>query len=116
MPNAILRANARPLPVARPPLSPPLRRRLEAALENLVALLDELDGDPDFEEQHDREDDEAERSGIADRDGFVEQLEGEPWLGATLALDQRVAWRPGCRLVMTDDGASQGRLTGWISR
>src|SRR4051812_3496719 len=104
MPQATLRANARHLPFRHPPPSPSLRCRLEVALENLIALLDEFDGDPDFEEQHDSEDDEAERSGIADRDGFVEQLEGEPWLGATLTLDQRVAWHPG-RGFLTDDGA-----------
>jgi len=112
MPNATVRANARLLPLRRQPLSPPLRRRLEVALENLVDLLDELDGDSDFEEQHDREHDDAERSGIADRDGFVEQLDGEPWLGATLALDQRLAWRPGHGLVMTDDGAAPAPACG----
>jgi hypothetical protein len=46
----------------------------------------------DLEEQHDREYDEAELSGIGDYDGYIEQLVGEPSLGATLDFDQRIAW------------------------
>ncbi|MDE3176821.1 MAG: hypothetical protein KGM15_12030 [Pseudomonadota bacterium] len=91
MPNATLRANARTLPCRRRPVAPALRRRLEASLENLIGLLDELDGDPDLEDGHDREGDPAER-GLADADGLAEQTGGEPSLGATLDIDQRVAW------------------------
>ncbi|RJG46649.1 hypothetical protein [Mesorhizobium sp. DCY119] len=49
----------------------PARRHIENAIERLIGILDELDGDPDFEpepfeEQHDNEDDPAEL-GIADK-------------------------------------------------
>ena len=76
------------------PVSVSVRRRLEATLENLIDLLDQLDGDPDLEDGHDREVDPAE-SGIADDDGRIEQLVVEPLLGVTLEIDQRVAWHPG---------------------
>ncbi len=127
------------------PMPPALRRKLEAAVERLIATLDALDapdedleeghdaeafaddaepnlgstnhkdqskatntyfgGDDlefegetvaecDLEDGHDREDDPAE-SGIADDDGYREQLVGEPSLGATQKVDQRVAWRSG---------------------
>lgn len=41
-------------------MSPLIRQRLEKMIEDLIAALDEMDGDPDFEpepveEQHDRE-------------------------------------------------------------
>lgn len=47
------------------------RRRVEGAIDTLINLLDELDGDPDLEkdppeDQHDREADPAE-DGIADK-------------------------------------------------
>lgn len=47
------------------------RRRIEDAIDRLIDLLDEIDGDPDFEldvveEQNDREHDAAE-DGIADK-------------------------------------------------
>lgn len=47
------------------------RRRVEATIEHLIEVLDELDGDADLEtepaeEQHDGEDDPAE-NGIVDR-------------------------------------------------
>lgn len=31
------------------------RQRIEAAIESLIALLDEIDGDPDLEDGHDAE-------------------------------------------------------------
>ena len=105
MSNATVRANARTLP-RRPPVSRSLRRRLEASLENLVSLLDEMDGDPDLEDGHDREHDEAELSGIADDDGRIEQLVGEPSLGATLDVDQRIAWGADRLSYVTDGEAS----------
>jgi hypothetical protein len=45
-------------------MSPFFRRRIEATIEHMIAILDELDGDADLEhepaeEQHDREDDRA---------------------------------------------------------
>lgn len=53
------------------------RRRIEATIDHMIDMLDAMDGDPDLEpepveEQHDREDDPAER-GIADKAamGFV---------------------------------------------
>jgi hypothetical protein len=48
------------------------RRRIEALVETLIDLLDQLDGDVDLEDGHDRESDPAE-CGIADRDGAAEQ-------------------------------------------
>lgn len=58
---------------------PSLRRRLESAIHSLVALLDEIDGDADFEEEPDLE------------DGFDSEQE----LGATNALNQQRAWSRG---------------------
>lgn len=37
-----------------------MRRLIEEAIESLLLLLDELDGDADFEEESDHEDDERE--------------------------------------------------------
>jgi hypothetical protein len=54
----------------------------------------------------DREDDPAE-SGIADRAGYVEQHVGEPSLGATLDIDQCVAWGAD-RLRGVFDGEAEG--------
>jgi hypothetical protein len=53
------------------PVSEFFRRRVEATIEHLIEVLDELDGDTDLEpeaneEPHDREADPAE-DGIADR-------------------------------------------------
>ncbi len=132
-----------PFPPRRSAPTPPaIRRKLEAAVERLVATLDAPDedleeehvaeaftddaepslgstnhkdqskawnvsfGGDDFEferntvaecdlkDGHDREDDPAE-SGIGADDGYREQLVGEPSLGVTLEVDQRVAWRSG---------------------
>ncbi|TIQ35973.1 MAG: hypothetical protein E5X48_11145 [Mesorhizobium sp.] len=46
------------------------RKRIEATIEHLIAVLDEMDGDPDMEpepieEQHDREDDRDERASLS---------------------------------------------------
>ncbi|MEP7452802.1 hypothetical protein [Phyllobacterium sp. SB3] len=56
-----------------PPVKRSLRKRLESVVETLVSLLDEIDGDSDFEDD-DRELDQAE-DGVADRDAlhFIEQ-------------------------------------------
>ncbi|MEK4033709.1 hypothetical protein WOC76_15510 [Methylocystis sp. IM3] len=48
------------------------RRRIEALVETLIGLLDQLDGDCDFEDGHDLEWDPAE-DGIADQNGAREQ-------------------------------------------
>ena len=106
MPNATARANARTLPIRRRPLLPSLRRRVEAAIENIIGLLDELDGDADLEDSPDTEDDPAEL-GIADDEGLREQCVGEPSLGATIDIDQRVAWGAD-RLSCTLDGEATG--------
>jgi hypothetical protein len=50
---------------------PGMRRLIEDAIESLILLLDEIDGDDDGEDD-DRELDHAE-AGIADSDGFQEQ-------------------------------------------
>ena len=107
MPNATVRANARTLSIRRPRIAMSLRRRLESTLENLIGLLDELDGDPDLEDGHDREDDPAE-SGIGDDDGRIEQLVGEPSLGATQEIDQRIAWS--ATAGWFDDGEATGTV------
>lgn len=70
------------------------RRRIEATIDHMIDMLDAMDGDPDLEpepveEQHDREDDPAER-GIADKAamGFVlaemsrQRGIGNEWLGS----------------------------------
>lgn len=53
------------------------RKKLEIALDSLVAILDAIDGDPDFEES-----DPAEPVG-----------DDEPSLGSTTAVNQDMAWR-----------------------
>ena len=93
--------------IRKPRIAMSLRRRLESTLENLIGLLDELDGDPDLEDDDDREDDPAE-SGIGDDDGRVEQLVGEPSLGATLEIDQRIAWSAGAGFYC--DGEATGTV------
>lgn len=68
------RARTKDQPVAIE-FRPGMRRLIEDAIESMLLLLDEIDGDADFEEQHDREWDFAE-SGIADQDGLHEQWPG----------------------------------------
>lgn len=53
------------------PLTPMARRQIEAAIEQLVALLDQADGDADLEADSDDED------GADTEPGE----DGEPWLG-----------------------------------
>jgi hypothetical protein len=83
MPQTNLRASATAMPDATR-----LRARLAAAAERIIAALDALDA-PDADLEHD----DAEL-GIADDDGRIEQLVGEPDLGATHDTDQRTAWGP----------------------
>lgn len=47
--------NARPDLTTFLPMTPALRRRLEATVEQLIALLDEVDGDTDLEPNNDNE-------------------------------------------------------------
>lgn len=47
--------NARSDPTLFLPVTPSLRMRIEATIEQLVALLDEIDGDPDMESANDDE-------------------------------------------------------------
>lgn len=49
--------NSRAQPICYLPLTPALRRRLEATVEQLIGLLDEIDGDSDFEPDVDAEPD-----------------------------------------------------------
>ena len=71
------------------PVPADLRRRLEAAIDRLIAAVDALD-EPgmDLEDGHDAE----------------EEFD-EPSLGATEALDQRAAWREGGAVL---DGEATG--------
>jgi len=57
--------------------TPGMRRLIADAIESLILLLDEIDGDAELEE-----DDPAEETGDA-----------EPSLGATHSMDQRRAWQ-----------------------
>lgn len=70
-----------------------LRARLATAAERVIAALDALDGDVDLEDSHDAEDDPTEL-GISDDDGYHEQIAGEPSLGFTEEIDQRMACHP----------------------
>lgn len=45
--------NACPEPILFLPMTASMRLRLEATIENLIALLDEVDGDPDIEPEID---------------------------------------------------------------
>ena len=72
-------------PAAKPPseeaqlvrFTPSMRRLIADAIEAMIILLDEIDGDADLED-----DDPAEENGDA-----------EPSLGATHSIDQRIARR-----------------------
>jgi hypothetical protein len=89
MKNA-LPANGPAIP-ARCPLPTVLRRRLEAAIDRLIAALDALDApDIDREDSHDME-------AVFD--------DAEPSLGSTSDVDQRIAWRANCGAV---DGEASG--------
>ncbi|UDL87026.1 hypothetical protein LGH82_17560 [Mesorhizobium sp. PAMC28654] len=72
--------NARPMPSDFLPLTAARRRRIERAVEVLLAILDEADGDPDLEPG-------------ADREGDLS--EDEPSLGWTLATNQTLALKGG---------------------
>ncbi len=74
-------------------LSPSTRRRIETAIEKLIAALDACDPDPDIEDGFDLEEDPAE-GGLGDMDGVNEQHIGEPTLGGTANFDQRL-WAAG---------------------
>jgi hypothetical protein len=63
---------------------PGMRRLIEDAIESLILLLDEIDGDADSEENPDREDD----------DPPEDDLCGLPDYGAPFEMDQRpIMWR-----------------------
>ena len=47
--------NSHAQPVCYLPITPALRRRLETTIEQLIGLLDEIDGDPDLEPDADAE-------------------------------------------------------------
>ena len=73
MPNTAVLAAGGALPKAKPttfmPVTAALRSRLEATIENLIALADAIDGDADLED--DREADHSDR-----------EPAGATWLGA----------------------------------
>lgn len=74
-------------------VTPTLRTRLEATIENLLALLDTIDGEPDDEEGGDNED-----------GGDVEPNLG--WTGegrGTLGLDMTICDRDDEREVVSED-------------
>lgn len=49
--------SSRVQPVLYLPLTPAMRMRIEATIEQLIGLLDEIDGDPDLEPESDDEPD-----------------------------------------------------------
>lgn len=51
--------NARRQPIVYVPLTPAMRLRLEATIEQLIGLLDEIDGDADLEPGGDNAEDDA---------------------------------------------------------
>ncbi len=59
--------------------APVLRRQIEHAIEALIALLDDIDGDPDLEA--DDADDEEDDNGLADQGGLTEQRQRYITLG-----------------------------------
>lgn len=62
--------NTRPEPILFLPMTLTMRLRLEATIENLIALLDEVDGDLDREPDVDDEDGtDAEPDADAEHDG-----------------------------------------------
>ena len=60
---------------------PAQRRRIEAIIEDLVKLLDFIDGDPDLED--DETEDENEHAGDVLDEPHDDACEAEPWLGWT---------------------------------
>jgi len=85
---------------------PPLRQRIEAAIERLIAMLDEFDGDPELEDNGDLE---PSFGGSYYYSGGLQiELEGdsadsEPWLGWTEAQS-----RTGGRLTGRSNEATEG--------
>jgi hypothetical protein len=74
------------------------RAELEARIEEMIALLDLMDGDPDLEETGDEHDYNRLESGSGQCSGYpMEDDEpngdDEPWLGWTERLDQTSAQR-----------------------
>lgn len=73
MPNTHVPAVGGALPTAQPTtflaVTPTMRLRLATTIENLIALLDEIDGDENLEDGGDLEFDYAE-AGIADHDAL----------------------------------------------
>lgn len=72
MPNTLVPAAGGALPTAQPTfflaVTPTMRLRIATTIENLIALLDEIDGDADLED--DREADHSDREPV-----------GATWLG-----------------------------------
>jgi hypothetical protein len=73
MPEPSFRAAAEGMPTAKPTIflavTPTMRLRITTTIENLIALLDEIDGDENLEDGGDLEFDYAE-AGIADHDAL----------------------------------------------
>ncbi|MGA2795797.1 MAG: hypothetical protein ABSE69_20240 [Roseiarcus sp.] len=86
--------------------TPGMRRLIADAIEALILLLDEIDGDADFEE-----DDPAEENGDL-----------EPILGATHSIDQTIAWRATQSTILDSEPEHDGREPdadfepNWVSR
>ena len=84
--------NSRPEPATFIALTPAMRELIENIVEDLLLLLDELDGDSDLEptmgdvregyqdeQEGDNQDSEPDDNGIADRDGLMEQATEGSW-------------------------------------
>jgi len=78
--------NSRPEPATFIALTPAMRELIENVIEDLLLLLDELDGDPELEptmgdvpwgyqdeQEGDNQDAEPDDNGIGDHDGLMEQ-------------------------------------------
>ena len=80
VPVATPAATERPLTPRMPPDAAKLRRQMQMAIESLLAALDAIDGDSDFEDGADAEP-ACEDEGAACEDEGVDIGDDEPWLG-----------------------------------
>ena len=71
------------------------RLRIEAAIESLIALLDEIDGDPDLEDGDEDKAVDDDRCDLADSGDYEPETEGCDPYGPAFVMDQTragMAW------------------------